>query len=73
VLPPAQQGVVENNRELIQHVQAYLKGHNFCSTKRLRRKFNISGTTAAVVLKACEFEPYSSIRNGKNYRRKKKE
>jgi len=74
VLAPAHQGIVENNEELTQRVQAFLRERTFCSTKRLRREFNIPGSLAAVMLKACGFERYSrGVRNGINYRRKKKE
>lgn len=58
-LSRAHQGVIESNICMFCDVQEYVLGRKYVTTKRLRSVFGISGTLAAIMLRALDYELWS--------------
>ncbi len=58
--------------ELLSKAKELLKGKEFCNTKFLRRKLDITGIRAGAVYRALGWHQYGSASNTTSYKRDRK-
>ena len=64
------QGIFENNMELFKRVEVHLQNKQYYTIQRMRRVFQISGSLAGIMLRACGFVPNTDAKRPRTYVRR---